>query len=188
MLPVQLLWINLVATVSLALPLAFEAKEPDIMKRNPRSPKEPVLNKFVIFRTLVTAVLMAAGAIGLFEYVYSEDLAEGVPTNLALSQAQTITVTTVILFQIFYMFNCRSLKGSILKIGVFSNPTVFVGVAVLLLLQVAFVFSPFLQDVFGSSPIELGDIWLSTLVGASALPLISVEKWWRAREALKASS
>jgi Ca2+-transporting ATPase len=188
MLPVQLLWINLVATVSLALPLAFEAKEPDIMKRKPRSPKEPVLNQFVIVRTLLTAVLMASGAIGLFHYVYSKDLAEGVPTTLALSQAQTITVTTVILFQIFYMLNCRSLKGSILKIGVFSNPTVFIGVAVLLLLQVAFIFTPFLQDVFGSSPIELGDLWLATMVGASVLPLISIEKWWRARNPQVASS
>lgn len=183
MLPVQLLWINLVATVSLALPLAFEAKEPDIMLRQPRSPKEPILNSFVIFRTLLTAVLMAAGAIGLFQYVYSKDLQAGVPTSLALSQSQTITVSTVILFQIFYMLNCRSLKGSILKIGLFSNPTVFVGVVVLLLLQLAFIFTPFLQGVFGSSPLELNDLWLATLVGASVLPLISIEKWWRARAA-----
>src|SRR5690606_15160677 len=59
--PVQLLWINLVATVSLALPLAFEAKEPDIMQRPPRPPNEPVLSKFVIARTLLVAVLMTAG-------------------------------------------------------------------------------------------------------------------------------
>jgi len=181
MLPVQLLWINLVATVSLALPLAFEAKEPDIMQRPPRPPKEPVLSRFVIVRTLLTAVFMAAGAIGLFQYVYAKDLAAGVPTSLALSQAQTITVTTVILFQIFYMLDCRSLKGSILKIGVFSNVAIFIGVGVLLLLQVAFIFFPLLQGVFGSSPIESHDFWLATLVGASIVPLISFEKWWRAR-------
>jgi Ca2+-transporting ATPase len=188
MLPVQLLWINLVATVSLALPLAFEAKELDIMHRKPRSPKEPVLNRFIIVRTLWIAVIMAAGALGLFHYVYSKDLAAGVPASLALAQAQTITVTTVILFQIFYMFNCRSLKGSILKIGLFSNPSVFVGVAVLLLLQLAFIFTPLLQVVFGSSPIELADLSLATLAAASVLPLISIEKWWRAREPQKASS
>jgi Ca2+-transporting ATPase len=186
MLPVQLLWINLVATISLALPLAFEAKEPDIMRRNPRPPKEPVLSKFVIYRTLVTAVLMAAGAIGLFHHVYSNDLAAGVPTALALSEAQTITVSTVILFQIFYMINCRSLKGSILKMGVFSNPAIFVGVGVLLLLQVAFIYFPFLQGVFGSSPIKVYDLCLAFLVGTSVLPLISLEKWWRSRASRKA--
>jgi Ca2+-transporting ATPase len=181
MLPVQLLWINLVATVSLALPLAFEAKEPDIMHRQPRSPKEPVLNRFIIVRTLWTAILMAAGALGLFHYVYSKDLAASVPSPVALSQAQTVTVSTVILFQIFYMFNCRSLKGSVLKIGLFSNPSVFAGVAVLLLLQSAFIFAPWLQGVFGSSAIDLGDLALATLVGALVLPLISIEKWLRAR-------
>lgn len=188
MLPVQLLWINLVATVSLALPLAFEAKERDIMHRQPRSPKEPVLNQFIIVRTLWTAVLMAAGALGLFHYVYSKDLAAGIPASLALSQAQTITVCTVILFQIFYLFNCRSLKGSVLKIGIFTNPSVFIGVGVLLLLQLAFVFAPVLQSVFGSSSLELGDLALAALVGASVLPLASIEKWWRARTPQQSTS
>lgn len=122
-----------------------------------------MLSKFVIYHTLVTAVLMAAGAIGLFHHVYSNDLAAGVPAALALRQAQTITVSTVILFQIFY---------------------VFVGVGVLL--QVAFIYFPFLQGVFGSSPIEPYDLWLATLVGASVLPLISLEKWWRGRATRKA--
>jgi Ca2+-transporting ATPase len=181
MLPVQLLWINLVATISLALPLAFEAKEPDVMRRPPRSPREPVLNRFVIFRTIMVALLMTAGAIGLFHYEYSKDLASGMLPRLALSEAQTITVTTVILFQIFYMLNCRSLMGSIVKIGLFSNPTVFIGVALLILLQAAFIYVPFLNRVFGSSHIAMSDLWLATLVSASIIPVISVEKRWRSR-------
>lgn len=183
MLPVQLLWINLVAAVSLALPLAFEAKEPNLMQRPPRSPHEPVLSKFVIFRTLLVAFLMATGAIGLFQYAYLKDIAAGVSTSLALAEAQTITVCTVILFQIFYMINCRSLMGSVFKIGLFSNPTVFIGIGVLLLLQLAFVFAPFMQRVFGSSSIKLHDLMLAALVGASIMPVIAVEKWWRTRRA-----
>jgi len=180
-LPVQLLWINLVATVSLALPLAFEAKEPGLMQRPPRSPNEPVLSKFVVFRTLLVALLMAAAAIGLFEFEYSKDLAAGVAPSLALAEAQTMAVSTIIMFQIFYMLNCRSLMGSIFGIGLFSNPTVFVGMAVLLLLQLALVFLPALNRVFGSSPLTLGDLGLATLVSASILPVISLEKWWRTR-------
>jgi magnesium-transporting ATPase (P-type) len=184
MLPVQLLWINLVATVSLALPLAFEAKEPNVMQRPPRAPREPVLSRFVIVRTVLVAVLMTAGAIGLFHHEYSKDLAAGVLPSLALAEAQTLTVTTVVLFQIFYMFNCRSIVGSIFKIGLFSNPTVFIGVSLLLLLQVAFVFLPFLNRVFGSSPVLLSDLWLATVVGVIIIPVISVEKWWRAKAGL----
>ncbi len=181
MLPVQLLWINLVATVSLALPLAFEAKEPDIMRRPPRPPHEPVLSQFVIVRTLLAAVLMAAGAIGIFSWEYSKDLANGLPVQLALPQAQTTTVSTVILFQIFYMLNCRSLKGSVFKIGVLSNPAVFIGVGLLVVLQLGFVFTPLLNRVFGSTPIELSELWLAALVSSSILPVVAIEKWWRTR-------
>src|SRR5690606_35844057 len=179
--PVQLLWINLVATVSLALPLAFEAKEPDIMQRPPRSPNEPVLSTFVISRTLLVAALMTAGAIWLFQYEYDVNLASGVPAGQALAQAQTLAVTTVILFQAFYVMNCRSLNGSVFSIGFFLNPWVFVGVAVILLLQLGFIFLPPLHRVFGSSPVGLGELGMATLVGATILPVVSLEKWWRGR-------
>lgn len=180
-LPVQLLWINLVATVSLALPLAFEAKEPDLMQRPPRPPGEPVLNKFVVFRTLLVAFLMSAAAIGLFQFEYSRDLAAGVPASLALAEAQTMAVSTIIMFQIFYMINCRSLKGSIWGIGLFSNPAVFIGVAVLVSLQLALIYLPALQSVFGTSPLTVRDLGLATIVSMSVLPVISIEKKWRSR-------
>ncbi|OGR17639.1 MAG: cation transporter [Desulfobacterales bacterium GWB2_56_26] len=181
MLPVQLLWINLVAAVSLALPFAFEAKEPDVMRRPPRSPQEPVFTGFVIFRTVVAALLMAVGAIGLFQYEYSRELAMGIPADRAMAEAQTMAVTTVIMFQIFYMQSCRSLKGSIFQMGLFSNPAVFIGVATVLLLQSAFIFLPILNRIFGSSPLALLDLGLAALVGAVVLPIVAVEKLWRNR-------
>jgi magnesium-transporting ATPase (P-type) len=64
--PVQILWINLVATVTLALPLAFEAHEPGLMSRPPRDPGEPLLSRFVVTRTIAVGALMAAVAIALF--------------------------------------------------------------------------------------------------------------------------
>jgi magnesium-transporting ATPase (P-type) len=68
--PVQILWINLVAAVALALPLAFEAKEPDIMSRPPRDLGHPILDRFVVSRTVLVGLLMTAGAIGLFSWRY----------------------------------------------------------------------------------------------------------------------
>jgi Ca2+-transporting ATPase len=179
--PVQLLWINLVAAVSLALPLAFEVKEPDVMGRPPRSPQEPVFTSFIIFRTLLVALLMTAGAVGLFRFEYAGELAAGLTPDRAAAEAQTMAVTTVIMFQIFYLLDCRSLKGSIRRIGLFSNPAVFIGITVVLLLQAMFIFLPVLNRIFGSAPIAAGDIALATLVGASIVPVISVEKWWRNR-------
>ncbi|HET6498313.1 MAG TPA: HAD-IC family P-type ATPase, partial [Coriobacteriia bacterium] len=107
MAPVQLLWINLVAAVALALPLAFEAKEPGIMRRPPREPDAPVLSAFVIMRVVVVAILMTIGALTLFTIAFRA-AAPGEPD--ALANAQTMAVTTVIMFQMFYLLNCRSLR------------------------------------------------------------------------------
>ena len=184
MLPAQLLWINLVVAVALALPLAFEAKEPDVMQRPPRDPQAPVLSGFVIMRTFVVAALMTAGAVGLFLYEYE---AAGGAGAEALAKAQTMAVTTVVMFQIFYMLSCRSLRDSILRIGVASNPAVFAGIAAILLLQALFVYAPFMHTIFGSAPLAAGDILASVLVGAVILPLVGAEKWLRRRGTTAAS-
>jgi magnesium-transporting ATPase (P-type) len=185
-LPTQLLWINLVAAVTLALPLAFEAKEPDVMRRPPRDPKEPVLNRFVVIRTLVAATLMTAGAVGLFLWKYEQEMAARATSGLSeaaiVSEAQTMAVTTVIMFQIFYMLNCRSLKDSIFRIGVFSNTAVFLGVGAILILQALFIYAPPMQAVFSTFPLPPESLLLSALVGAIIMPVITVEKRVRSRQ------
>jgi Ca2+-transporting ATPase len=181
--PTQLLWINLVAAVALALPLAFEAKEPNIMDRPPRKPSEPVLSGFVVARTILVALLMTAGCIGLFLYEYLVDIEHGMSTKMALAEAQTMAVTTVIVFQIFYMINCRSLRNSVFKIGLTSNPAVYIGIAAVVLLQLAFMYLPFMNWLFDTVPLD-GNAWLkSILTGLVVLPVISTEKWLRQRRA-----
>jgi magnesium-transporting ATPase (P-type) len=185
MLPTQLLWINLVAAVTLALPLAFEAKEPDVMHRPPRDPTEPVLNKFVVFRTLLAATLMTAGAMGLFLWQYEQEMAIRVSTGLTeaqiVSEAQTMAVTTVIMFQVFYMLSSRSLNDSVFSIGLFSNKTVFVGIGAVLALQALFIYAPTMQAVFSTFPLTAQSLLVSALAGAIIVPVISVEKWIRNR-------
>jgi magnesium-transporting ATPase (P-type) len=182
MLPTQLLWINLVATVALALPLAFEAREPDVMKRAPRHPDAPVLSRFVVMRTLLVAALMCAGATGLFLWEYTHEAARS-GHEIAIREAQTMAVTTVIMFQIFYLLNCRSLRDSSLRIGLFSNPFVYLGIGALVLLQLGFIYLPFMQEVFDTAPLTLEALGLCALVGAIVLPVISVEKGLRSRRA-----
>jgi Ca2+-transporting ATPase len=177
MAPTQLLWINLVATVALALPLAFEAKEPNVMRRPPRSPDAPVLSGFVIMRTFVAATLMTIGAVGLFLWEYN---AHGETVD-AMKTGQTMAVTTVIMFQVFYVINCRSLKDSLLSIGLWSNMTVFIGIAALLLLQLGFIYLPFMNAIFGSLPLSAKDLLVATAVGMIILPVISFEKILRNR-------
>lgn len=177
-LPVQILWINLIVCVALTLPLAFEAMEPDIMQRPPRNPNSPILTKFVWIRTMITSLLMISGTIGLFFWEYYKELALGTSEKLATSNAQTIAVTTLVFFQIFYLFNCRSLRFSIFKIGFFSNLYVLFGIGFVVLTQIAFVYLPFMNELFHSSPIEFEAWVLSLAVAVIILPIIALEKWF----------
>jgi magnesium-transporting ATPase (P-type) len=186
MLPTQMLWINMVASVALSLPLAFEVLEHNAMQRPPRRPDTPMLGGFVVARTVLVALLMCVGAVGMFWWEYWTEVPR-VGHAIALREAQTMTVTTVVFFQVFYLFNCRSLRTSVLALGLFSNRTVFVGIAVLFALQAGFVYLPFMHTVFGSAPLTVEAIARSMLVGAIVLPVISIEKvlwsWHRERDA-----
>ncbi len=186
--PVQILWINLVAAVALALPLGLEVMEPNVMERPPRPPDAPVLGPFVLTRTLYVALLMAAGAIGLFLIEYGGLAATRDGALLDYAQAQTTAVTTVVFFQIFYLLNCRSLTDPIGRIGWLSNPWVFAGIGAILVLQAGFVYLPFMNALFGSAPLA-ATAWLeAAAVGLLIVPIISLEKWWRRRREARAAA
>jgi Ca2+-transporting ATPase len=188
MTPVQILWINLVATVSLALPLAFEAKEQSIMSRPPRKRDEPLMNRFILTRTLIVALIITVVALGLFLHVFNRQILSGIAQPIALATAQTMAVTSIVFLQIFYLLNCRSLRQSIFSIGLFSNKSVLWGILILLGLQITFVHIPAMNTLFGSAPLSLLG-WLEcALVGAVVLPVISLEKAIRNRKAARLSA
>jgi magnesium-transporting ATPase (P-type) len=79
------------------------------------------------------------------------------------------------------MLNCRSLKNSIFSVGLFSNPTIYVGIVSLLVLQALFIYAPFMNAIFGSAPLSAKDLGLAVLAGAVIMPVISIEKALRSR-------
>lgn len=178
-LPVQILWINLVVTVTLALPLAFEAPEPALMERPPRRPGEPLFGRFVAGRTILAGTLFAAGTLGLF--LWEVNQVYGLDPDLALRKAQTLAVTTLALMQAFYLLNCRSLKDGFWKMGLFTNPMVYGGMLLLFLLQVALVHFPPLQALFHTTALDGGEWVKAIAVSLLVLPTVSLEKAWRSR-------
>jgi magnesium-transporting ATPase (P-type) len=179
--PVQILWINLVATVALALPLAFEAQEPGLMSRPPRDPVEPLLSRFVIARTIGVAILMTAAALVLFVIHRGGDLDAQALSGDSLAESQTLVITTLVLFQIAYLLQCRTLDRPLREIGLFSNPTIFAGIGILILLQLAFVYLPVMNELFGSAPLAPAEWSLAALAAALVIPAIAVEKRRRRR-------
>jgi Ca2+-transporting ATPase len=177
--PVQVLWINLITAVALSLPLALEVMDPDVMNRPPRKPSKPLLSPLIIFRIIMVSLVMAGETIGLFLWVYNIDMSRGMAHSQAISEAQTMAVTAMVLFQAFYLIDCRSLNFSVHKIGLFSNPSIYIGIATVLFLQTSFVYFPFMNRWFHSSPLK-ADAWgMSAMVAFSILITISIEKWVR---------
>jgi cation-transporting ATPase F len=169
--PVQILWINMTTAVALGLMLAFEPKEPGIMRRRPRDPRRPLLSGALVVRMLIVAVLLVGGAWWLFEWERS--------SGETLPEAQTAALNLFVVVEAFYLFNCRSLTHSARHVGLFSNRWVIGGVTVQAIGQAALTYLPFMNRAFGTAPISAG-AWLQILVVALlATAVVGAEKRWR---------
>ena len=174
--PTQILWVNLIATVTLALPLAVEAMEPALMRRRPRRPGTALLDRTLLVRTVAAAGLMTVVALGVFVLERRAELATGVAPDTALAVGQTAAVTAIVLFQVVYLLECRSLRTSLFRLPPGGNPWVWAGIAAVLALQSAFIYAPPLQQAFGSAALD-GSAWALAAAGALlVLPAVEAEK------------
>lgn len=171
--PVQILWINMTTAVLLGLMLAFERKEPGIMAHPPRQPETPILTRELGFRIGLVGLILLAGAFVFFEWALSQEK--------SIETARTLAVNMFVFGELFYLFNCRSLRYSMFKLGVFSNPWLLLGVIAMALLQVFFTYSPAMNTLFGSAPLEMID-WVFILSGGLLIyGVVGIEKWLRRR-------
>jgi Ca2+-transporting ATPase len=163
-LPVQLLWINMTTAVCLGLMLAFENKEPGIMQRAPRDPKQPILTRVLQARIALVSLLLLAGAFGLFEW----SLARG----LSLAEARTVAVNVFVFGELVYLFNCRSLSQSMFALGLTSNRMLLGGVSTMIVLQLLFTYTGWMNTAFHSAPMD-STSWAAVLA-CSGIIYISV--------------
>ena len=170
-LPIQLLWINMVTAGILGMTLSLEPKEPDLMLRKPRDPKTPILSGMVIWRIVLVSLFILIGAFGLFNRVLG--------SGASLAEARTVAVNVVIFVELFYLFNARSLTRSPFQLGFFSNPWAIIGGVAMFLIQLLFTYTPFMNNLFQSAPISL-ELWLNVLaVSIAAYIIVEFEKWLR---------
>lgn len=164
--PVQILWINMVIAVTLALSFAFEKPEPGVMQRPPRPPDEALIHGRLAWRVLFVATLLVVGGMGLFKW----ELAQGT----SLEVARTVAVNALVMGQVAYLFNCRSMTEAILNWqGLFGNRYTWLAIAILLVLQSLLTYWPPMQTLFGTAAIGW-DAWQRITIFALAL-LIVVE-------------
>jgi magnesium-transporting ATPase (P-type) len=171
--PVQILWINMCTSVLLGLMLAFEPKERDLMDRPPRDPNTPILTGTLILRMLMVACIMLLGAFGSFNWALGQGYSEDV--------ARTVAVNVFVIVEMFYLFTCRSLTKSMFSLGLFSNRWMILGVTLMLVLQMAFTYTPLMNFFFHSEPIGWDAWWRILLTALAVYVIVEVEKWGRRR-------
>ncbi|PLY14937.1 MAG: ATPase [Sulfurimonas sp.] len=173
LLPVQILWLNLVANGIQDVALAVEKAEPEVLKRKPRDPKEPIFNKTMISRVVVGGLYMGISAFALFytllEFGYQEEA------------ARNITLLMMVLFENVHTFNSRSENSSIFKINHARNMLLWISVISAQGIHMIAMYSPFMQSILSVEPVSL-QMWATLLFIALTLTVVmELEKFFRVK-------
>ncbi|HEY7776330.1 MAG TPA: HAD-IC family P-type ATPase, partial [Kineobactrum sp.] len=172
--PVQILWVNLVTAVTLGVALAFEPTEPGTMERPPRSRDEPLLTGDLVWLIVLISSLFVAGVFGMYSYA--------IERGYSIELARTIALNTLVVMEIFNLFYIRTLYGTSLSWrGLRGTPFVWLTITLVVLAQFAITYAPFMQAIFGTEAVSLGDGAMIIAVGVVLLFVIEIEKQLRLR-------
>jgi Ca2+-transporting ATPase len=166
LLPIQILWVNLVTDGLPALALGVDPVDPNIMERPPRKPDEPVITGARAWLISLQGVVIAACSLSAFLFVLLYEK-EGI------DRARTAALATLACSQLFHAFNCRSMKVSLFKLKIFSNPQLVYATGLSFLLQMAIIYVPVFQPVFKTKALSTLD--LGMIMVFSSLPLWIME-------------
>ena len=165
----QILWVNMVSSVALAMALAFEPTEPSTLKRPPRDPASPILSRGLALRIALVSLLFCAGVFGQFWLALAQDL--------SLETARTMAVNTLVVMEIFYLFSVRYAYGTSLSLeGVKGTRAVWVALLVVTGLQLAFTYLPWLAMWFEAQPLGPAQSAQVLAVGVAMLLLMEAGK------------
>ncbi len=165
----QILWINMVLTVTLGLSLAFEPPERDIMSRPPRRRDAPLVSPFMLWRIALVSLLFTIGAFGIYRWGLSRGLGE--------AAARTLVVNQFCVMEIFYLFSVRYLhEGSFHLRGVRGTPAVLGAIAAVVVAQAAFTYLPFMHRMFDSRPVGALEIAVMIGIGLAIMVVLEIEK------------
>jgi Ca2+-transporting ATPase len=166
LLPIQILWVNLVTDGLPALALGVEPVDMNVMRRPPRRTNEAVVTKQAAFLMLAQGGFIAFCSLFAFYFVLSVEK-EGIV------RARTAAFIVLSCSQLFHSFNCRNMTESLFKIGILTNKNLIAAVVFSFILQMIVVYAPFLPKIFKTEPLGVTDWVLVILI--SSLPLWAVE-------------
>jgi len=172
--PVQILWVNMVSAVTLALCLTVEPMERLVMQRKPREHDESIIGGAFYWRMIFVSLLSGGMTFAAFwlSYLQGNSLYE-------LELARTISVNMLVIAHVFYLFSSRKLYESSFSRRIFDNKISFLMVAILFILQAIFTYAPFMNKLFGTAPIPV-HLWpIMLCAGLGVFLIVELEKFLR---------
>ena len=174
LLPVQLLWLNLVTNGIQGVALAFEPGEGDTLRRRPRAPEEPIFNRLMIERIVIGVLVMGGVSFAAFAWLVSNGWDE--------ADARNIVLLLMVLFENFHIGNCRSETKSAFALSPLRSPMLLFGAISALLVHVAGMYIPFMQGLLGTEPVPWQTWAVVAALAVTVVPAIELHKWtWRTR-------
>jgi len=175
LLPVQLLWLNLVTNGIQDVALAFEPSEGDVLQRRPRPARERIFNRLMIERTLVAGLMMAAVAFGAFQWMIAAGWEE--------ARARNTLLLLMVLFENIHIGNCRSETKSAFRLSPLRSPLLLAGALLALLVHIVAMYWPVAQAVLATQPVALTEMAILLLLALTVLFAMESHKWlWRFRQ------
>lgn len=170
----QILWVNMVSSVALAMALAFEPTEPDTLTRPPRDPGTPILSSGLVLRIVLVSLMFCSGVFGQFWWALAQGIDE--------ATARTMAVNTLVVMEIFYLFSVRYSYGTSISLtGIKGTPAVWAALVIVTTLQLAFTYFPWLAAWFGARALDVGQGVQVLLVGILMLLVMETGKWMQRR-------
>ncbi|HAU1249882.1 TPA: cation-translocating P-type ATPase [Legionella pneumophila] len=171
LLPIQLLWINLVTDGLPAIGLATDMSEPGILKRPPRESQKPFMDFSFFKRVSFIGCLTAFVTLGIFAYEYL--------VNNDLTQAQDAAFSVLVTAELLRAFGARSQTKTIWQLGFFSNIRLFAIVSISFSLQILIHHVPLLQRLFGINSVSMTECFLWVVLGMLPLLVLEIQKLLR---------
>lgn len=159
LLPIQILYMNLVTDTFNGLSLSMEPGHGDVLDKPPIKKKEGIINKELAPFIIIVSGLMVLGTLPLFLYFLPQ----------GLEKAYTVAFASMTMFQLFNVWNMRSLHKSIFSIGLNSNKWVIVSVTVSFLLMISAIYIPLINSISGFEPLSIKELSLIVLISSSVL-------------------
>ncbi|HLU46126.1 MAG TPA: cation transporting ATPase C-terminal domain-containing protein, partial [Natronosporangium sp.] len=173
MLPAQLVWLNLVTNGLQDFALVFEPGEKRLLEQPPRPRQEGIISRLLWWRLALVGVVMAAGTLYMFDWALT--------TTGSVAQAQTVALTTMVVFQAFHLGNCRSVRRSAFRLNPLANPFLLISSVAALVIHIGALYAPPTQWLLRVEPIDAA-AWLRIVpVALTVVAVVEVEKFIRNR-------